>query len=521
MELADLPVRRPPPPSSGLLMSADSQSGSTMQLSALIAESLKKANAQRHASRTAPDSTSSTSSTVASTMATADSVMKLNSKVRYTLATEYAAANAKSKPVSWKTVQLAKSERQLQELANMSVMDAGELKRMQYFYWNQIEAKMEKALGMYGGNDGRGKTGDQEDDGEDTSYGYTKRKAHGPGKLIAFRERDIKNFTDVKYDMTKMLRPYERVMFEEETLVLRRVTHEEWLKIIKANRANDLRTREEVLDEQFERQWAASEALTLASMRTGGKPESKITTIQELGNFVDKIRKTRGDKRKADQVTTTDVKTIESSSSTSSTSPADEELEERKRIEELLREANGSGVGAGDKPVGGYGGSGFGVFGAKDKKFKYDMSRPPPPGYLCVRCNVPGHWVKKCPQLRLKGGAPDSYDSEEDDGVHHIVIKYADGKTKSEFREATPEELKTLSLFYKLRESSDGVHRPGTDKLYVATGKTVITEKQTVQDMIKLDGGKEWYKHLEKSDRIYRSLTEDEDEDEQGDELED
>ena len=38
------------------------------------------------------------------------------------------------------------------------------------------------------------------------------------------------------------------------------------------------------------------------------------------------------------------------------------------------------------------GGRGMGRGGGRG-----DMGGPPPPGYVCFRCSVPGHWIQNCP----------------------------------------------------------------------------------------------------------------------------
>ena len=46
--------------------------------------------------------------------------------------------------------------------------------------------------------------------------------------------------------------------------------------------------------------------------------------------------------------------------------------------------------GGGEKPASGAGGRGGG-------RGRGDQNGPPPPGYTCFRCNVPGHWIHQCP----------------------------------------------------------------------------------------------------------------------------
>ena len=46
---------------------------------------------------------------------------------------------------------------------------------------------------------------------------------------------------------------------------------------------------------------------------------------------------------------------------------------------------------------GGRGGRGFDAGGRGGGRGRGDQNGPPPPGYTCFRCNVPGHWIHQCP----------------------------------------------------------------------------------------------------------------------------
>ena len=129
----------------------------------------------------------------------------------------------------------------------------------------------------------------------------------------------------------------------------------------------------------------------------------------------------------------------------------------------------------------------------------------PPPGYICHRCNNPGHYKNDCPLIKFerKTSHVDIYGKVIE--KRPIEIRYADGKTKDEIREATPEELETLTTFYKVRGSSDG-SRKESETLYVLVVKS-LDQDTSLKKKVKIIGDPEYEEYCQRQAKMFSSFS--------------